>query len=405
MAPTTERPSNRSANRAPHAPLEQEKPMSATSFEEPIRARIPADLDTPDRLVAGLSAHQLAILTAAAVPLYALWQILGERVPVPALAVLTAVIGALAVVVALGRRDGLSLDRWLIAAITHRLRPRRLAPAGGQHPPVLPAWAPASTGPDHHRPPGVLRLPAQAIAEDGAITTGPGTSLALVAASTVTAGLHTPGEQGALLAGYARWLNSLTGRVQIVVSARRLDLGARALQLAENAHRLAHPALATAAIEHAEHLLDLCQERDPLTRTVTIACTANTAATSPRGRGAERAGREQPGARGEAARRAGRTAAALAALGSRCRVLSGPEVCALLAAAVDPWGPAPEHEPRTPPGVPVTAQPTLMADHEGSPTPSPWDVDERGQAGDDGDWDESGDWGLDDDSAQGRWSR
>jgi hypothetical protein len=384
--------------------------MSATSTEvPPIRARIPADLDAPDRLVAGLSAHQLLILAAAAVPLYAMWQALGDRVPVPALAAISAALAALAVAVTLGRRDGLSLDTWLVAALTHRLRPRRLVPAAVAGP-VLPAWAPSGTEARRERPPGVLRLPAQAIGPEGVIDTGTGSCLVLVAAGTVTAGLHTPAESGALVAGYARWLNGLSGGVQIVVSARRLDLGARALHIAETAHRLPHPALAASAIEYAEHLLDLCEDEDPLTRTVTIACTAN---TGPAGAGArshpgrERTRGEGGAAAAEAARRGARTAAALSVLGSHCRILNGAEASALLSAAVDPWGPAGPDWQRTPPGAPVGALVAGPAQHRwreetgGQVDEIGW-ADEERQGGDPGEDEDTG-W-VEGDDAQ-RWSR
>lgn len=365
--------------------------------ETPIRARIPADLDTPDRLVAGLTARQLALLTAAALPLYAAWQALSTRVPLPVLATVTATLAALAVAVAMGHREGLSLDRWLLAALTHRLRPRRLAPTPERGSPPLPVWAP--DGQDRQPAPALLRLPAEAISADGVLTTGPNTSAVLVAASTVTAGLHTPGEQAMLLAGYARWLNSVSGPVQIVVSARSLDLGARALHVAETAHRLAHPALAAAALEHAEHLLDLCEDTDRLIRTVTIACTATSAGTGAGpagGSGRHRdPGRSGGGSGGEATRRAARTAAALSVLGSRCRVLDGAEASAALSAAVDPWGPGEASWSRTPPGATVTAHPGLIPD--GSHTP---DSDAQEWAG-------PGGWAEDDleDEADEGWVR
>jgi hypothetical protein len=367
--------------------------------EPPIRTRIPADLDTPDQLVAGLSARQLALLTAAAVPLYLAWQNLHTRMPVPALTAVTATLAACAVAVVLGRRDGLSLDTWLLAALTYRLRPHRLAPAPQGGTPPLPRWAPADSGAQHRgRGPAVLRLPAEAISTDGVITTGPGTATVLVAASTVTAGLHTPEEQAMLLAGYGRWLNSLTGPVQIVVSARCLDLGARALRVAETAHRLAHPALAAAAVEHAEHLLDLCEDTDRLTRTVTIACTAASPAGTGQAKWTRRDGgraKPAPGTGDEAARRATRTVEALSALGSRCRVLDGAEVTALLSAAVDPWGPGEASWARTSPGATVTAHPDLIIRPEHVPS--------RSRSRDDG-RDDVSDWDEDDGATGEGWA-
>src|SRR5439155_2639269 len=83
----------------------------------------------------------------------------------------------------------------------------------------------------------------------------------------------------------------------------------------------ADPGLADAALDYGEFLLDIAAERDPLWRTVTIACTA--------------AGGK--GAPAEAMRRGEYTAGALSALGVQARVLDGPTATAVLAAAVDPY--------------------------------------------------------------------
>ena len=91
-------------------------------------------------------------------------------------------------------------------------------------------------------------------------------------------------EQAALVASYARWLNSLTGPVQVVVSCHRVDLGAHALRASERAGRLSSPTLRDAALAHAAFLLDLAEDRDPLSRRVTITCTATAPASPNAGR-------------------------------------------------------------------------------------------------------------------------
>lgn len=309
--------------------------MSATTADEPpVRARIAADLNAPDRVVAGLTARQVAILAVAAVPVYLAWQQLAGRIPVGVLAGVTAPVAAIAVGLALGRRDGVGLDAWLLAALVHRRRPRRLLPPSFE-PATAPEWAPDAVpvaSPGDSARLGALRLPASAIFPDGSITTGPGTAVALVAATTMTAGLHTNAEQAGLVAGYARWLNGLSGPVQLVVSARRVDLGARAMRIAEHAHRLSHPALAASAVDYAEFLLDLTEQAVPLERTITIACT---------------------GTARDVQRRAAGTAEALSTVGSRCKVLDAAEVTAALTAAADPLGTGTALTPRTPPQAPV----------------------------------------------------
>ncbi|MET7426628.1 PrgI family protein [Dactylosporangium sp. NPDC005555] len=298
-----------------------------------VRARIPADVEAPDRIVFNLTARQAAILVVAAAAGYLMVRAFGALLPMPVLILLLTPVAGAAVTLALGRRDGLPLDVWVWAALRYRRAPRHLVAAAVQPPPV---WAPdvdAAAGPG----PGMLRLPADAISAGGAVDVGGG-AVSLVAATTVNVGLRTGAEQAALVAGYGRWLNALTAPVQVVVSTRRVDLAAAADRLLDAAADLPEAALADCAAEHAEFLLDVAEARDPLWRTVTVVCTA------PAGRGAAV----------EAVRRAEHTAAALAALGGRTRVLDGPAVAAVLTAAVDPFTPVDASWPRALPEQAVT---------------------------------------------------
>src|SRR5262245_24940507 len=70
------------------------------------RARIPADVDQPDKIVYGLTARQLAILAAAAGAGYLLVRGLGPVLPQPVLIAALIPVAGIAVTVALGRRDG-----------------------------------------------------------------------------------------------------------------------------------------------------------------------------------------------------------------------------------------------------------------------------------------------------------
>ncbi|GIJ64887.1 PrgI family protein [Virgisporangium aurantiacum] len=299
--------------------------------DEPCAARVPADVEAPDRILWGLTARQIAILAAAAAVVYLLWQTIGVRLPLPVFAVAVIPVAGAAAALALGRRDGLSLDAWLLAAIRHRRAPRRAVPA---NPAGSAPFGPDTTG---HPLPAVLRLPATAIADDGTITVPDVGSVALVAATTVNVGLRTAGEQAAIVGAYGRWLNSLTGPVQIVVSTQRVDLASQAIRIADAAPHLPHPALSDAALDYAEFLEQVAEQRDPLCRTVTVACTA------------------PAGSRGEAMRRAEHTGAALAAVGCRAAVVDAATATAVLTAAVDPFQPADASWPRTPPHTPVTA--------------------------------------------------
>jgi len=307
----------------------------------PMFARVPADFEAPDRILYGLTARQLAILATATAISYLAWQATATRLPLPLIAAGIIPILGLAAMLALGRRDGLTLDVWLWAAIVHRRAPRRAVPAPNG---ILdaPPWAPHSNSEsDGDGPaPAVLRLPARTIDDNGAVDTGD-SAVVLVAATTVNLGLRTGAEQNALIGGYARWLNALTGPVQVVVSAQRVDLTGHAQRVADAAQAITDPALAEAALDYAEFLLDVAEHRDPLWRTVTIAC----------------AGTGGPTAATEALRRAEHTAAALPALGCQTRVLDGPTATAVLTAAVDPYQGGDASWPRATPHQPVTGPP------------------------------------------------
>ncbi|RQX12700.1 hypothetical protein DDE19_27950 [Micromonospora ureilytica] len=278
---------------------------------------MPADVDTPDKIVYGLTARQLAILAVAAALGYGIVRSVGTLLPAPVLiAVLTPLAGA-AIVLALGRRDGLSIDAWLMAALRHTRSPKRLAPAATGH----PAWAPGTGTPATAV--AVLRLPATAISGTGVIDVGTH-AVALVACTTVNIGLRTGDEQAALIGNYGRWLNSLSAPVQIVISAQRVDLSRHAHRIADNSETITHPALAGAARDYARFLEDLAARRDPLWRTVTVAVTA----TGEKARDTE------------VLRRAAHAASALSALGAQTTVLDGGHAAAVLTCATDPYTPA-----------------------------------------------------------------
>ncbi|MFD0575174.1 PrgI family protein [Dactylosporangium darangshiense] len=221
----------------------------------------------------------------------------------------------------MGRRDGLSMDAWLLSAVRHTRSPKRMAPAPAGRPTAVPAWAPATETPAAAVP--VLRLPAKAISATGVIDTGL-QAVALVACTTVNIGLRTGDEQAALIGSYGRWLNSLSGPVQIVISAQRVDLSSHAQRIIDNAETIANPALADAARDYADFLDDLAARRDPLWRTVTVAVTA-----------AGDKGRDT-----EVLRRAEHAASALSALGAQTAVLDGGRAAAVLTCATDPYTPA-----------------------------------------------------------------
>ena len=312
------------------------------SYDIPEPVPVPANVDMPDKVLAGLTARQVAIATVAAVIIWAGFQLARHVMPLPAFAALASPVGLAAVALVIGERDGLPLDRLLMAAWRQRRAPRRLvtAPEGVPGP---PAWT-APPGPPAP-PPAVLAPLWRHIAPDGVIGLGSAGAAAVAAVSTVNFALRSPEEQDALAAAYGRWLNSLTGPVQVLVRAGRADLSGAVAALREAAPGLPHPALEQAALEHASFLEGLAAERDVLTRQALLIVREP-------GHGAARPGGT---AAGRALQRAGEAARLLAGADLQVQVLDGGQVTGLLAACADPGAP-PQPAGRTAlPGRPVTS--------------------------------------------------
>jgi hypothetical protein len=301
--------------------------------DDTTRARMPSDVDAPDKILYGLTFRQLAILAVAAVIFYAGWRTLHNLVPEPVLLGAGGIIGALAAGLVVGRRDGLPLDVWLRHAVAHSRAPKALSTVDTTT--THPDWVQAPKA--RVALPAPLKLPATAIDDDGQITLTNGRA-AMVAATTVHLGLRTPDEQAALIDTFGRWLNSLSSPTQIVVSAQPVDLASHARTLAAQAHTQRHPALADACAAHAEFLEDLARRRDPLRRQVLVVT------------------RTSGGERGDhaARRKADDTARALSGLGVDVRALDAPAVTAALAAAADPYTP-PRPGGRAAPHTTITA--------------------------------------------------
>jgi len=298
------------------------------SYEVPDPVPIPADVERPDKILAGLTARQVAIAAVAAVIIWAGFEATRHVLPPPTFAALAAPVGLAATALVIGERDGLPLDRLLAAAWRQARSPRRLvtAPEGIAAP---PAWA-IPDGPPHPPLPATLAPLWRHISPDGVIGLGGDGAAAVAAVSTVNFALRSPAEQDALTGAYGRWLNSLTGPAQILIRAGRADLSAAVTALRETAGGLPHPALETAALEHAAFLDGLAADRDVLTRQVLLVIREPAHDTTRPGGGTAAA---------RAAQRAGEAARLLAAADLQVSVLDGGQVTALLAACADPEAP------------------------------------------------------------------
>jgi hypothetical protein len=304
---------------------------------------IPADIDQPDKIVAGLTARQTVIAAVAALVIWAGYGTTRHLLSLPAYAALAAPIALIATALVIGERDGLPLDRLLAAAWRWQRAPHRLVTA----PEGLPAPATWMIQPGPQPPPPAVLAPLwQHISPDGVIGLGSTGAATVAAVSTVNFALRSPAEQDALAAAYGRWLNSLTGPVQVLVRAGRADLSAAVAELRETAPALPHPALEQAALEHAGFLDDLAASRDVLTRQALLVIREP-------GHGTGRPGGST--ATGRALQRAGEAARLLAGADLQVQALDGGQVTALLAACADPSGPAPPGGRAALPDQPVTA--------------------------------------------------
>lgn len=221
------------------------------------RVRIPADVNRPDTLLAGLTARQLAMAAVPALGLWALYRATRTAVPLTAFAVVALPVAAATITLVVGRWHGLSADRFALAALRYATTPRQqvAAPEGV---PSLPAWA------GRHRSPAVLRTPPQHVDPAGVLDLGPDGSALVCAASAVNFALRTPEEQQALAAAFGRFLNALDSPVLILVSTARVDLRGAIERLDSGAAELAHPALEDAARGHARFLTELTARREVL---------------------------------------------------------------------------------------------------------------------------------------------
>lgn len=247
--------------------------------------RIPAEVDREDRVIGPLTARQLLILAVTGIVLYGTYTLTREFVPLVAFLIVAVPIGVTAAFLALGQRDGITLDRLVLAALRQRMSPQhRVAAPEGIRP--APEWlgsqvtntssksrakgkdsvdAAASTV-----SPAALRLPAEAVTDTGVIDLGKDGVAVVAVCSTINFGLRTPAEQESLVASFGRYLHSLTAPVQVLVRAERLDLSGQIAELREQAGGLPHPALEQAAREHAEYLDQLGRATDLLRRQVLL---------------------------------------------------------------------------------------------------------------------------------------
>lgn len=324
----------------------------------PAAVRIPADVERDDRVLVGLTARQLLILTGVAAGLYAAWLAVREQIPAAGFAAAALPVAAATITVALGRRDGISLDRWLVAALGQRLSPRHRidtpqAPAG------LPDWiaaqlaATTGTSQRHltHPQPSTSHtgagLPAREVGEAGVVDLDGDGAAIIGAVSPVDFALRSPAEQEMLVGTFGRYLHAIGGPVQILIRTSRVDLSGRIDRLHTQADHL-RTALGEAAREHADFLTRLGARSDLWSRQLLLVL------------------REPEVGDGESARRAAsirlvrrldEAAGLLAPAGITITPLDADQTATVLAHASNPASMLPTGAGLAPPGEVITAPP------------------------------------------------
>lgn len=287
------------------------------------RVRVASDVERPDRILAGLSARQLALLGVPAVVLWVAYLATRRVVPLPVFAALAAPVAVAAATLALGRRDGLSLDRFCAFALRHLTSARLLVPAPDGVPPVPAVLGSKKAKRAAPLEPAPLRLPLRHLGDDGLIDLGPDGAAVVCQASAPSFVLRSPAERRAMVGVFGRWLNGLSAPAQIVVRSVPVDLGAQLAALREAAGGLPHRLLEAAALDHAAFLEGLLSSRQVLSRQVLVVLRDPASGTE---------------ALGRLCRAAADAAAALAPAGIALTRLSGEGAQAVLRAALDPHG-------------------------------------------------------------------
>lgn len=296
-----------------------------------------ADLEIEDKILGPFTARQSAYLAAGALLLWLGFAAFRHVVPLPVLAVAALILAGALTVAVTTKHDGLTLDRYLRAALRHQRSPRRIVTAD----------------PDVELADGLapLEFPVSDVTEPGVLDLGPDGAAALVECGTVNLALRSGTEANAVMGAFARALNALNGPFQFAITAHRVDLTAAAERVAHHASQLAHPLLEERAREHGAFLRELAEGTDLTTRRVLLVVrepgpVASAAAT--------------------AAHRATQAAQLLAACGIDTRVLDPEQAAAAITAACDPCR---DRQPAglAPPGVPMQLAPGCAQEGPDSP--------------------------------------
>lgn len=224
-----------------------------------MRFRLPANIDMPDRIVAGLTFRQLVIIGIDALLIWLLFVAFGAFIHPALFGFIGIVMAAGGLALATSTPEGLGVERLVFLAVRFLKSPKRLvvAPEG-----IPPSGVHASTSP--------IRVPVHGLTDSGFIDLGQQGLASICRASGVNLGLRSEKEQHALIEAFSRFLNSLDAPVQILAVARRVDLKRLLTDMKEGAQTLEHPALQRVAQEHLIFLEGLAADRSARRREVLV---------------------------------------------------------------------------------------------------------------------------------------
>lgn len=281
-----------------------------------MRFRLPANIDMPDRIVAGLTFRQLVIIGIDALLIWLLFVAFGAFIHPAVFGFIGIVMAAGGLALATSTPEGLGVDRLFFLAARFLKSPKRqvLAPEG-----IPSSGMRTSTSP--------IRIPVYDLTDSGLVDLGQEGLASICRASGVNLGLRSEKEQQALIEGFSRFLNSLDGPVQILAVSRRVDLKRLLTDMKEGTQALEHPALQRVAQDHLIFLEALATDRSARRREVLVCF---------------RAPHEGPGAELELRRRVDQAQSLLRGFGVSLQPLERDEAARCLRGVADPEGLHPE---------------------------------------------------------------
>lgn len=190
------------------------------------RVRIPADINVADRVLAGLTVRQLALVAPAVLMAVCLFWLLSPYLPVAAVAAVCVPVAGAGIAVALGRWGGLPADRYLAAAASYAREPKLYLPAtddssvGGEAPAA--GWLPDVDS--ARRAAAPARPLATSVDAAGVLDLGADGVAVLAEVDGVNLTLGSVAERAAKATAFARTLNALAGPLQITIRATPVRL-------------------------------------------------------------------------------------------------------------------------------------------------------------------------------------